>query len=118
MYPATYKKIHPSYPSHFMDPFLLTIQVAVIVPLFILLNKVLLPERMQPSSRTESAEVSRAMRAYTEDLSLPRQIGESSHFCILGANNRTRFSLKIIFRRRFQEKCSPKDDLRNELGFA
>ena len=51
---------------------------------------------MQPSSKTESTEVSRAMRAYTEDLSLPRQIGESSHFCILGVNNRTRFSLKIF----------------------
>ena len=121
MYPATYKKTHPSYPSYFMDPFLLTIQVAVIVPLFILLNKVLLPERtMQPSSRTESAEVSRAMRAYTEDLSLPRQVGESSsHFFIFCTNNRARFSLKIFFFRRcFQEKRSPKDDLRNELGLA
>ena len=62
-----------------MDPLNYVLHIVVVVPLYILLTKILLPDREMKSQATAEAEnISKAKAAYISDQDLPRYVGKWS----------------------------------------
>ena len=62
-----------------MDPLNYVLHIVVVVPLYILLTKLLLPDREMKSHATAEAEnISKAKAAYISDQDLPRYVGKWS----------------------------------------
>ena len=76
-----------------MDPILFVIQISVVVPLYFLLQRILLPEReMHLTQKAEAENLARAKSAYIQDQRRPRYCGKLSSPSHLGL---VRIYLKI-----------------------
>ena len=75
-----------------MDPILFVIQISVVVPLYLLLQRILLPVReMHLTPKAEAENTARAKQAYVQDKLRPRYCGEFRPIL-----NQVRTYLKIV----------------------